>query len=81
MENVPVKQFRSLTDETCHFLNVGSGKDISILDLASMIKKVVGFKGEITFDTEKPDGHLLKMMDSRKFSLTGGNQPYRSRRV
>lgn len=45
------------------FVNVGSGKDISIKDLALTVKKVVGFEGELTFDTSKPDGTPRKLMD------------------
>ena len=45
------------------FVNVGSGKDISIKDLALTIKKVIGFEGELTFDTSKPDGTPRKLMD------------------
>lgn len=45
------------------FVNVGSGKDISIKDLALTVKKVIGFEGELTFDTSKPDGTPRKLMD------------------
>lgn len=45
------------------FVNVGSGKDISIKELALTVKKVVGFEGELTFDTSKPDGTPRKLMD------------------
>jgi GDP-L-fucose synthase len=45
------------------FVNVGSGKDISIKDLALTVKRVVGFKGELTFDSSKPDGTPRKLMD------------------
>jgi len=45
------------------FVNVGSGKDISIKDLALTVKEVVGFEGDLTFDTSKPDGTPRKLMD------------------
>jgi GDP-L-fucose synthase len=45
------------------FVNVGVGNDISIKDLAHLIKKVVGYKGEIVFDRSKPDGTPRKLMD------------------
>lgn len=52
------------------FLNVGSGKDISIKDLAELIKSVVGYEGEIVLDLSKPDGTPKKLMDSsRLFEL------------
>ena len=44
------------------FLNVGTGKDISIRDLAGMIQSIVGYKGEIVWDEEKPDGTPRKLM-------------------
>lgn len=43
--------------------NVGSGKDITIHDLALMIKKIVGFEGDVVFDTSKPDGTPRKLLD------------------
>ncbi|MGZ3862671.1 MAG: GDP-L-fucose synthase [Bacteroidia bacterium] len=45
------------------FVNVGVGTDISIKDLALLIKKIVGYKGEIVFDSGKPDGTPRKLMD------------------
>lgn len=52
------------------FLNVGYGEDISIGDLALLIKEIVGFEGEIVFDTGKPNGTPRKLLDSsRLFSL------------
>jgi len=49
-----------------NFLNVGSGEEISIADLANMISDVVGFSGKILYDTSKPDGTLRKVIDSSK---------------
>ncbi len=54
----------------CH-LNVGSGEDISILDLATLIADVVGFTGEIRTDPSKPDGTPRKLMDVGKLIATG----------
>jgi GDP-L-fucose synthase len=45
------------------FVNVGTGKDISIAELAELIKKIVGYEGKITFDTTKPDGTPRKLLD------------------
>ncbi|TNE78232.1 MAG: GDP-L-fucose synthase [Bacteroidetes bacterium] len=45
------------------FVNVGCGEDISIKDLALMIKGIVGYEGELRFNTEKPDGTPRKLMD------------------
>ena len=59
------------TNPMQNHINVGSGSDIAILDLASAIKQVVGFKGDIKFDLEKPDGALQKLMDSSCLSSLG----------
>jgi GDP-L-fucose synthase len=45
------------------FVNIGVGEDISILDLALLIKEIIGFEGELTFDSSKPDGTMRKLMD------------------
>jgi len=46
------------------FVNIGCNSDLSIKDLALMIKDIIGFEGELTFDTSKPDGTPKKLMDS-----------------
>ena len=53
------------------FVNIGVGKDISIKELALMIKEIVDFKGELTFDTSKPDGTPRKLMDVSKLENLG----------
>jgi GDP-L-fucose synthase len=50
------------------FINIGSGKEITIKDLALLIKGVVGYEGELTFDATKPDGTPRKLMDVSKLS-------------
>lgn len=57
------------TKET--LLNVGTGEEISILDLAKTIQKVVGFEGELVTDPTKPDGTPRKTMDVSKLMATG----------
>ena len=52
-------------------VNIGSGKEITIKDLAILISKVVGFEGEIIFNTEKPDGTPRKLLDVTKLSKLG----------
>lgn len=52
-------------------VNVGTGIDISIKNLAELIKKKVGFKGKVLWDTTKPDGTLRKLMDVRKINKLG----------
>lgn len=53
------------------FVNIGWGKDISIKDLALLIKDVVGFTGELVFDTTKPDGTPRKLLDVSLLSSLG----------
>ena len=52
-------------------VNIGVGEDISIIDLAHLIKKVVGFEGDILTDTTKPDGTPRKLMDVTKLDELG----------
>jgi len=47
-------------------LNVGSGKEVTIKDLAELVKEVVGFEGDLVWDTSKPDGTPRKLMDNSK---------------
>jgi GDP-L-fucose synthase len=79
----PLREFLHVDDlaEACFFLmqnyndeqlvNVGSGVDISIKDLALLVKKVVGFNGELKFDNTKPDGTYRKLMDVSKLEKLG----------
>lgn len=46
------------------FVNIGTGKDITIAELAMLVKKIVGYEGKIVFDTTKPDGTPRKLLDS-----------------
>ncbi|NEM98900.1 GDP-L-fucose synthase [Pontibacter burrus] len=52
-------------------VNIGTGEDISIRELALLVKEVTGFKGELVFDTTKPDGTPRKLMDVSKLHNTG----------
>ena len=51
--------------------SVDPGKDISIYDLAYLIKSVVGYEGQIAFDTSKPDGTMKKLTDPSKLNNLG----------
>ena len=53
------------------FVNVGVGKDISIKELANLVKKITGFRGDIIFDHEKPDGTPRKLMDTSRINSLG----------
>jgi GDP-L-fucose synthase len=52
-------------------VNIGWGEDVTILELAQLIKKIVGFEGELVFDTSKPDGTPRKLMDVTKINSFG----------
>lgn len=52
-------------------INIGTGKDISIKELAELIKNIVGFKGDLSFNTEKPDGTMKKLTDVSKLNSLG----------
>lgn len=52
-------------------VNVGSGKEVTIKELAELVKEVVGFEGELVWDTSKPDGTPRKLMDSSKLAELG----------
>lgn len=79
----PRREFLHADDmaDACFFLmqnyneqglvNIGVGEDISIRDLALLIQKVVGFEGELVFDTTKPDGTPRKLMDVTKLQSYG----------
>ncbi len=53
------------------WMNVGTGKDVTIRELAEIIKKITGFKGELIFDASKPDGTPRKLMDVSRLADAG----------
>ena len=55
----------------CPIINIGSGEDITIHELAKSIAEVVGYKGEFVQDRSKPDGTMRKVMDIGKLSQLG----------
>lgn len=68
--NLPDAQFNSLTHspDTAPLINIGYGSDLSIAELAALIKEVVGFKGQIVFDVTKPDGTPKKLLSTEKIN-------------
>ena len=52
-------------------INVGTGIDVTIKEMAETMKKVVGFKGELVFDTVKPDGAPRKLIDTTRLKNMG----------
>ncbi len=79
----PKREFLHVDDlvDACFYLmknyneaglvNIGTGEDIAILDLAKLIQKITGFKGEIQHDLSKPDGTPRKLMDVNKLKAQG----------
>ncbi|MFT4742074.1 MAG: GDP-L-fucose synthase [Yoonia sp.] len=59
------------TDPMLSHINVGTGTDVSILEVAQMIAEVTGFTGRITCDTSKPDGAARKLMDVNRLAAMG----------
>ena len=79
----PLREFMHVDDlaEACFFLmenynesgpiNVGTGVDLSILELTNLIKEVIGYKGKLAWDTSKPNGTPRKLMDVSKLTTLG----------
>jgi len=79
----PRREFLHVDDlaDACLFLtahyagseivNVGVGKDLTILELAQIIARVVGFKGDLRFDSKKPDGTPVKLLDVSRLTALG----------
>jgi len=49
-------------------INIGTGQDLSIKELANLIKKIIGFIGRLEWDTSKPDGTIRKLLDVSKIN-------------
>lgn len=58
-------------DATPPLVNVGCGEDLSIKELAGLVKDIVGFTGQLAFDTSKPDGTMRKLMDVSRINALG----------
>lgn len=69
--NLPNAEYGRHTQPMLSHINVGYGEDLPIADLARLIGAVVGYQGDIRFDTSKPDGTLRKLMDSRRLRSLG----------
>lgn len=65
-----VSKYRMTEVRNTH-INIGTGKDISIKELAELIKKIIGFSGELYFNTSKPDGTMVKLTNSSKLYSLG----------
>ena len=68
---LPTQPFRVNKDIDEDLLNIGSGVEISILELSQLIKKIIGYDGDLTFDKSMPDGNPRKLIDSSKIMNLG----------
>lgn len=72
MQHINFKDCTSHLDEVVNtHLNIGTGEDIAIKDLAFLIKDILDYKGDFIFDSTKPDGTLKKLTDSSKINALG----------
>ena len=69
--NLDKKIYDQHTTQTCGHINVGSGMEITIKQLVEVIKNIVGYKGNIKFDINKPDGISRKLLDSKLLNNFG----------
>lgn len=68
---LPRAVYEANTEPMLSHINVGTGQDVTIAELAAMIAKVTGFQGRIAFDTTKPDGTARKLMDVSRLAAMG----------
>ena len=69
---LPRNEFLAVVpDPMCSHINVGTGKDVTIAQLAGLMAKTVGFEGELVFDASKPDGTMRKVMDVGRLKRLG----------
>jgi GDP-L-fucose synthase len=66
-----IKFSRLVDPRECPLINVGSGEDLPVYDLAELISSIIGFKGKISLDISKPDGTMRKVMDVTKVNQLG----------
>ena len=69
--NVDRESYRACTDPALSHINLGTGEDVTILELGGLVATVVGFTGKIEFDPSKPDGAPRKLLDVTKLHDLG----------
>ena len=69
--NLDLGQYREYTEDMMSHINIGFGNDVTIKELAKQLVKIVGYKGKIIYDLNKPDGVLRKLMDSSLIESLG----------
>lgn len=69
--DLPREAYSGATGSRTNYLNIGIGEEITIKDLAYRVRSIIGFHGEIVFDTSKPDGAPRKLLDSARINRLG----------
>ncbi len=69
--NLDKETYKNQTSNVCSHINVGTGQDLSIKELAELISDVIGFTGKIIFDRSKPDGNPRKLLNSERITNLG----------
>jgi GDP-L-fucose synthase len=69
--NIDKKIFNEQISTVCSHINVGSGEELSIKEVAEIIKEIIGFKGKTNFDPSKPDGSPRKFLDNERINNLG----------
>jgi GDP-L-fucose synthase len=68
---LPEKDYQEQTDPMLSHINLGSSQELSINELAELLRKIIGYQGRLVFDPEKPDGVPRKLLDSSKLKAFG----------
>ena len=63
--------YQANTKPMLSHINVGTGKDVTIREMAETMKRVIGFEGELNFDSSKPDGSMCKLIDVSRLTAMG----------
>lgn len=71
LQNIPQADYASVTSDMCSHVNVGTGMDVTIGELAETLASVIGYTGRLSFDSSKPDGTLRKLLDVSRLKRLG----------
>ena len=71
LQNIPQERYAGETEPMRSHINVGTGRDVTIRELAETLVEVIGYEGKLVFDTTKPDGTPRKLMDVSRLARLG----------
>ena len=71
INNIDQKVYQETTNTMLSHINIGTGQDITIRELAESIKKTINYKGDLVFDNSKPDGPPKKLLNISKLKSLG----------